>query len=64
MSLQKFCDMHKPSYYREQAKRARRLANSATDGGIVVLLSRMGQDYDDLAEDLETGAKIRHPELI
>ena len=57
--------MHKASYYRGQAMRARRLARSATDGEIVALLSRMGQDYDELAEDLEIGAiEIRHPELM
>src|SRR5689334_5981920 len=57
--------MHKPAYYREQAERARRLARSVTNRDIESYLLRMAQDYDDLVEDLETGAiEIRHPELM
>ena len=57
--------MHQPSYYRNQAERARRLAESATDRSLEDQLVRIAQDYDEIAEDLETGAiEIRHPELM
>lgn len=57
--------MREASYYREQAERARRLARSVTVRATEELLLRIGQDYEDLAVDLETGAiEIRHPELM
>ena len=57
--------MQDPSYYREQAERAQRLARSQTNREVEGLLLRMAQDYEDLAEDLENGAiEIRHPELL
>ena len=57
--------MQKPSYYREHAERARRLARSQTTRDVETMLDRMARDYDDLAEDLENGAvEIRHPELM
>jgi hypothetical protein len=56
--------MHEAAYYREQAERARRLANHA-DGEMYASLLRIAQDFDDSAEDLEVGAiEIRHPELL
>jgi len=56
--------MEDAAYYRDQAARARRLARGGrTD--VEEMLSRVAQDYDDLAEDLENGAiEIRHPELM
>jgi hypothetical protein len=57
--------MQDPSYWREQAERAQRLARSQTNREVEGLLLRMAQDYEDLAEDLENGAiEIRHPELL
>ena len=57
--------MYQPSYYRNQAERARRLAESATDRSLEDELVRIAKDYDEIAEDLETGAiDIRHPELM
>ena len=57
--------MYDPSYYRDQAQRARRLARSVTIHDVEAQLLRMAQDYDDLAVDLERGAiEIRHPELM
>jgi hypothetical protein len=57
--------MHHPSYYREQAERARRLSSVATDRELQETLKRIAHDYDDIAEDLETGAiEVRHPELM
>ena len=48
--------MYQPSYYRNQAERARRLAESATDRSLEDELVRIAKDYDEIAEDLETGA--------
>ena len=58
--------MHDPSYYRDQAARARRLARSVTDRERAKgILSQVAQEYDELAEDLETGAgEPRHRELM
>jgi hypothetical protein len=57
--------MYDPSYYRDQAKRARRLARAVTDGEAAAVLSTAARDFDDIAEDLESGAiEIRHPELM
>jgi hypothetical protein len=58
--------MRSPSYYRDQAERAQRLARSVTDrdGGVKAILSQVAQEYEELAEDLEGGAvEIRHSEL-
>ena len=56
--------MHWAPYYREQAARARRLADHAT-GEIHDTLRHLAQDFEDIAEDLEIGAiEIRHPELL
>ena len=57
--------MRDASYYREQARRARRLARSVTVRETEELLLRVAQDYEDLAVDLENGAiELRHPELM
>lgn len=57
--------MHDATYYREQASRARRLARQLHPRDESALLSQMASDYDDVAEDLETGAvEIRHRELM
>ena len=56
--------MHDPSYYREQAERARRLA-ARTHAEIDATLLRMAQDFDEIAEDLEKGAvEVQHPERM
>jgi hypothetical protein len=56
--------MHDPSYYRDQAERARRFAMEPTDRETKDKLREMARDYLDIAEDLESGAaEIRHPEL-
>jgi hypothetical protein len=45
--------MDRAAHYRDKANRALRLAEAAW------------QDYDKIAEDIETGAtQIRHPELL
>jgi len=57
--------MTESSYYREQALRARRLANAITDQYARIKLEELAADYSDIAEDLERGAAdIRHRELL
>ena len=57
--------MHRASYYRDQAERARRLARAQTQHETRAVLLGVAQDYDELAEDLEDEAtEIRHPELM
>ena len=57
--------MQDPSYYRSQAARARRLAQSQTNRDVQSLLERVAHDYEELAVDLEKGAvEIRHPEML
>jgi hypothetical protein len=52
-------------YYRSQAAIARRLASKVTNERAAEILKQTAQDYDELAEDLETGAtEIRHPDLM
>jgi hypothetical protein len=57
--------MMEPDYYREQAGRARRLAQGIGRADVVRQLHDMAQDYEEIAADLESGAVgIRHPELL
>jgi hypothetical protein len=52
-------------YYRQQAARARRLADAIGNREMQEQLSRIAIDYDDIAADLERGAvEVRHPELM
>jgi hypothetical protein len=56
--------MHAAPYYRDQAARARRLADHVT-GEVHKTLRQLAQDFDEIAEDLERGAvEIRHPESM
>ena len=57
--------MQSSAYYRRQADKARQLARAIHDTEVGAQLWRMGSDYDDIADDLDTGAiEIRHPELL
>ncbi len=57
--------LYEAAYYREQAKRVRRLAGTRLNRDDEAMLSQIARDYDDIAEDLESGAiQIRHPELM
>jgi len=57
--------MHEAYYYRQQAERVYRFARAQTARAAQDLLLRIARDYEDIAEDLETGAvEIRHPELL
>lgn len=56
--------MHHAHYYREQAARARRLADHVT-GEAYHSMRQLAQDFDEIADDLENGAvEIRHPESM
>jgi hypothetical protein len=57
--------MRDAAYYREQAERARRLADGVPGHSDVQnSLRDMAQNYDEVAEDIEQGAaEVRHPEL-
>jgi hypothetical protein len=57
--------MYQPSYYREQAHRARQLAEMVHQPDLKETLCRAAQDFEDIAYDLEIGAvEIRHPEML
>jgi hypothetical protein len=57
--------MHSAKYYREQAAHARELSGKVHQDELREKFERVAEDYDDIAEDLETGAvEIRHPELL
>jgi hypothetical protein len=52
-------------YYREQAKRARRLSRQVTDAADATALRTVANDLDDIATDLERGAiDIKRPDLM
>jgi hypothetical protein len=52
------------SYYRERAAHARKLAGMVHQAELKETFERLANNYDEIAEDLETGAvEIRHPEL-
>jgi hypothetical protein len=53
------------AYYRDRAERIRRLADAAWQPELKEALRRLANDYDQVVEDIETGAdKIRHSELL
>ena len=57
--------MEQPSYYREHAEQARRIASRTEKGEVARYLRRLASDFDDIATDLENGAvEIRHPERM
>ena len=57
--------MDSVSKCRERAKHLRRLAEMTWQDDLEALLRRVAHDYDEVADDLETGAtEIRHDELI
>lgn len=57
--------METAEHYREQAARARRLADRSHDAQLVETLGTFAREYDEIAEDLQAGAiAVRHPELM
>jgi len=59
------CNIHRASYYRDQADHARRLARAHIQDETKAPLRIVVQDYDNIAEDPENGAVvIFHPEML
>ena len=57
--------MDSPLYYRTQASIARLLAYKVTNENISAILRQTAQDYDGIAEDLESGVvEVRHPDPL
>jgi hypothetical protein len=57
--------MDSVSKCRKRARHLRRLAEMTWQDDLEALLRRVAHDYDEVADDLETGAtEIRHDELI
>jgi|HubBroStandDraft_6_1064221.scaffolds.fasta_scaffold232737_3 hypothetical protein len=53
------------AYFREQAARARRLAEGLSNHESErKKLHDLAGRYDENAEDIERGAEVRHPELL
>jgi hypothetical protein len=54
--------MHSAEHYRRQAERARQIAEITHQPDIQAMLRTAAQDYDDIAEDIDSRAiEIRHP---
>ncbi len=57
--------MDRAAHYRDQANHARQLADAAWQPDLEDILRRLANDYDEVAEDIETGAsEIRHAEFL
>ena len=57
--------MYEAKHYRDLAERSRRLSRQTHDDQMSGALKEIAREFDELAEDLETGAvEIRHPELM
>ena len=57
--------MDRASHYRHEADLARRLAEVTWQPDLEDILRRLAQDFDEIAEDIESGAtEVRHPELL
>jgi hypothetical protein len=57
--------MDRAAYFRDRAEQIRRLADAAWQPELKEALRRLANDYDEVAEDIETGAPtIRHSELL
>ena len=57
--------MDRAAHYRDKANNARRLADAAWQPELKDRLRSLAKDYEEIAEDIETGAtEIRHPELL
>jgi len=56
--------MDRAAHYRNMAKRVRRLVHAAWQLDLQDTLRSLAKDYDEIAEDIESGtAQIRHAEL-
>jgi hypothetical protein len=60
-----FAVMNRVAHYRDQANHTRQLADAAWQLNLRDMLRCIAKDYDEVAEDIETGAtEIRHAELL
>ena len=60
-----FAVMNCVAHYRDQANHTRQLADAAWQLDLRDMLRCIAKDYDEVAEDIETGAtEIRHGELL
>ena len=57
--------MNRVAHFRDQANHTRQLADAAWQLDLRDMLRCIAKDYDEVAEDIETGAtEIRHAELL
>ena len=57
--------VHDAHFYRSQAAKARQLSRLVHDTAVSAELWTIASRYDDVAEDLDTGAgRLRHPDLL
>jgi hypothetical protein len=57
--------VHNADHYRQQAERAWRLSICITDPAARNALASLAKDYDEIVQDLESGAiEVRHSELM
>jgi hypothetical protein len=57
--------MDRSAHYRNRANHARQLADATWQPDLEDMLRHLAKDYDEVAEDIETGAiEIRHAELL
>jgi hypothetical protein len=57
--------MDRAAHYRNKAKRVRQLADAAWQPDLQDTLRSLAKDYDEIAEDLESGVvQIRHAALL
>ena len=55
--------VHVSVHYREQAERARRLSTHHGEE-VRLRLLHLAQCYDEVADDLVAGSRVRHPEFL
>ena len=57
--------MDRSAHYRDQANHARQLADATWQPDLEDMLRHLAKDFDEVAEDIETGAiEIRHADLL
>jgi hypothetical protein len=57
--------MNRAAHYRDKANHARQLADATWQLDLEDMLRGIATDYDEVADDIETGAtEIRHAQLL
>jgi hypothetical protein len=56
--------MRQPSYYRQQAEHARRLANASLQVNLEEELRRVAQQFEHLADELSAKPEFRNMEVL